>query len=620
MTEAGIKGPKDRVIMGSRARFNRNVLVVSAFAVLVIALAARILGPSDLWDQTQPKTVSYTTDMIVHGRWMLPIERGEFPATKPPLYNWLAAPVVKVVGFTSEWAHKSPSIIALVAVWTAIIWLGMRIDRPRIEGRDSSLLRKQESRGSKDVDGAELDSRLRGLRMIDPLSLWERVRAFRCVRADDACVTTADPHPGPLPEGEGDGSERGKDEASRGNVALPGLVGWMAGLAIPTNYMLFKLGYLARPDMVLTLWLTLGWMAATAVIIAAEPRRFMQLAFWVCVGLAGLAKGPAALVLIVYGVFAGKALTGSWKNTARLGWLWGLPLALAMVGAWIVAVWRIDPEHLANELWYGEIAGRVTGTGPKGAEGSGPWYFLTSLPHMPYYFFSRVAPWSVVAILAIVHLWRRNLVPGQRNWQVITDGDGRWYHACALLIIITVVLFSLSTGKRADYVAATAPPAALLAAYWLLRVRPDVARWSPVLAPVGAAVVLGAMITVEFLQPFAPSRDYGREITTFIEGADEAIDAHPLPVVFYHAGESHLQAFLGKSEIDGLASFEGQVAQGEAFWLIEGPLPLDAPRVKQVLEQSSSAWTQTARVVSDPEAIDATWPGKITLWLVEPAD
>ena len=52
-----------------------------AMAALVVLFVGRVLGPSDLWDQTQPKTVSYTTDIIVHGgsHWILPIERGVEP-------------------------------------------------------------------------------------------------------------------------------------------------------------------------------------------------------------------------------------------------------------------------------------------------------------------------------------------------------------------------------------------------------------------------------------------------------------------------------------------------------------------------------------------------------------
>ncbi|MEE9608696.1 MAG: hypothetical protein V3U03_13225, partial [Myxococcota bacterium] len=85
-----------------------HALVACSIAALVWAVAARVSGPSDLWDQTQPRTVSYTTDILVNGgsHWILPMEPGRRPATKPPLYNWMAAPAVKLLGFPSELGHK----------------------------------------------------------------------------------------------------------------------------------------------------------------------------------------------------------------------------------------------------------------------------------------------------------------------------------------------------------------------------------------------------------------------------------------------------------------------------------------------------------------------------------
>lgn len=513
----------------------RAVLIVGAVAALLAALTLRMLGPSDLWDQTQPKTVSYTTDILVHGRWILPIERGEFPATKPPLYNWLAAPFVKLAGFTSEWAHKAPSILALIIVWAATVWLGSRIDR-----------------------------------------------------------------------------ESGK------------LIGWFAGLAIPANYMFFKLGYLARPDMLLTLWLWLGWMACTAALLntslARSRVRMLAAAFWACVALAALTKGPPALVLLGYAVLAGKLLTGHWRASGVLRWWWGLPMVLAVVAAWLVAVWRVNPEHLTTSLWYNEIAGRVTGTGPEGAhDDAGPWYFFTSLPHMPYYFLTRMAPWSVFAILAIVHLWRRNMSPSLRNWRVIETADGRWLQACAILIVLTIAIFSLSTGKRADYIAACMPPAALLAAYWLLRVRADVANVAPYVGVALAAITIGAMAAVERRQPLAPSPNYGNEIRAFIRCAHDAITQRPLPVAFYDAGPSHLQAFLGFSEIDGPAAVQQLGELNQPCWIIEGPHAVGERNAAWLLRDASGReWMLTAKCTSEPSVAGPAWPGAMTLWLAEP--
>ncbi|MCA9293934.1 MAG: glycosyltransferase family 39 protein [Phycisphaerales bacterium] len=77
--------------------------------------AARILGPSDLYQNLdQSKTASFTADMVLHGRWALPIDATGQPSRKPPLYNWLDAPLF-AAGWHSEIALKLPSLLAGLA-------------------------------------------------------------------------------------------------------------------------------------------------------------------------------------------------------------------------------------------------------------------------------------------------------------------------------------------------------------------------------------------------------------------------------------------------------------------------------------------------------------------------
>jgi 4-amino-4-deoxy-L-arabinose transferase-like glycosyltransferase len=299
---------------------SRHAISVAAIVAVIACLALRISGPYDLWDQTQPRTVSYTSDIVANGRWILPVERGEFPATKPPLYNWLAAPVVAVAGYESELAHKLPSVLAMLLA-AAALWLAAR----RIGGERSSF-----------IAGA-------------------------------------------------------------------------AVIAFAANYPIFKLCWLARPDMVLTLWLTGGWIAATLALERGRrdtSARRWALAFWLCTGLAALTKGPAALVLPIYAVIHARLTLGSWRSSRVIGWWWGTPLALAIVGWWAYAAWRTDPEHFRTVLWGSEIWGRVTGIGPEGNR-KGPIGWVTDIYYMPLYFVARFAPWSILALMAMVPASRR---------------------------------------------------------------------------------------------------------------------------------------------------------------------------------------------------------------------
>ena len=58
----------------------------------------------------------------------------------------------------------------------------------------------------------------------------------------------------------------------RGVFAQPGIP-WLAGSVMLLNHSMFKQGYLARPDMLLTLWILIGWIAATSIFLSAEPQR-----------------------------------------------------------------------------------------------------------------------------------------------------------------------------------------------------------------------------------------------------------------------------------------------------------------------------------------------------------
>jgi len=523
-------------------------IVACSMAALLWVVMARVLGPSDLWDQTQPKTIAYTTDIIVHGRWLLPRERGEYPATKPPLYNWLAVPAVRLLGCASEVGHKLPSLAAMCLCWLAIVRLGRAVFGAR-----------------------------------------------------------------------GPGGE---------------LVGWLGGLAFTTNYAIFKLGYLARPDMLLTLWLLLGWIAVTWLLIRAggdaslgpeggrsKPaarQRWLTAAFWLCVGLAGLTKGPAILPLLVYAVIAARLIGGRWRAINALYWWWGLPASLAMIGLWVWGVWRVDPGHLWNKLWMAEIAGRVTGTGTEGADG-GPLELLTGAPNMAVYYLLRFLPWSVLSILAMAALWRRDRAGGPRAWRGLGTA-GAILHGAALFVVIVIALYTLSAGKRADYIAAAFGPGSILAAWWLVYGRPPLAIRAPALASAAAGLVLLALTLHNQWQPAAPCEDFAANIESFARQARQRLQAEPRPVAFWSTGPTHLQSLLGLNEPDGQDVTLELIDRGEPCWVVAGQKRQAPSTFEGWLPKHRDGLRVTAVLRSAMMPRAAGWREQVTLYLVEPAE
>ncbi len=453
-----------------------RLYAVLAVAALLWVLAARILGPSDAWDQTQPITIAYTTDMLVNGRWVVPSDPGGKPATKPPLFNWIAAPAVAAAGYSSELAHKLPSVVALVLCFVAVVAVGRRV----------------------------------------------------------------------IPGGPTNGA------------------GWLAGMMFLANYTIFKIGYLARPDMLLVLWMFIGWAAATALIVARDDARrpWLALSFWVCVGLAALTKGPAALPLVLYAIVAPRLVVGRWGATRVFGWSWGPLVALVGISAWLYAVWRIAPGHITEELWWREIVGHVTGFGPSPR---GPMALITTAPNMPWYYVARFEPWCIFAILAASRLWRRECGGGPRRWRSMGH-TGVVLHGAAIFVVLMIATYTLVANKRADYLAPAYPPSTLLAAWWLLQA-PSWRRWIPLLC---APLVLACLTVYNSLEPAAPYRGFGDTITDFVSEVETRVEADPAPVICWITGFTHFEDYLGYTgDIDEHAVAEA-TQTGRPFWLIVG--------------------------------------------------
>lgn len=106
------------------------IILLCAAAVLI----GRIAGPADMYEKDQPKTLAYTVDMVLHGRWALPRDVLGQPATKPPLYNWLATIIVGPFHLFEEWAMKWPSVGGTIVVSLLCIYAARKLRLDRDDG------------------------------------------------------------------------------------------------------------------------------------------------------------------------------------------------------------------------------------------------------------------------------------------------------------------------------------------------------------------------------------------------------------------------------------------------------------------------------------------------------
>ena len=119
---------------------SRVVPFILLLLTLAIVLGARIAGPSDLHDKSQPKTVAYTADMALHGRFILPRDMVGGPARKPPMYNWIGVPFVALFGF-SEPMLKMPAILGGIATIAFTVYATRRMLRSPELGLDGDTIR-----------------------------------------------------------------------------------------------------------------------------------------------------------------------------------------------------------------------------------------------------------------------------------------------------------------------------------------------------------------------------------------------------------------------------------------------------------------------------------------------
>ena len=98
----------------------RDLVILLVLFTLVAVI--RVTAPSDLATGDQPLQAAYVRDITERGSWIVQHLDDGTPATKPPLYNWLAALPILVAGTTTEFLLKLPSLAAglltLLLTWS----------------------------------------------------------------------------------------------------------------------------------------------------------------------------------------------------------------------------------------------------------------------------------------------------------------------------------------------------------------------------------------------------------------------------------------------------------------------------------------------------------------------
>ena len=222
---------------------------------------------------------------------------------------------------------------------------------------------------------------------------------------------------------------------------------WSA-ISLASSGGLLAFSHGATFDIVLTFCVTLAlaaWWKANEN--AHKPNRFLAL-FWIGVGLAFLAKGLVAFILTL-GTVGLYALMR--RERVKLGFWWGLPLALATSAIWYVPVigqnggWSLGGAFI-HEFFVQHHFQRFTSDKFKHHQ---PFWFyvLEILPLL-------ALPWTP---FLVVSLWKTRL-------QKLRDDSpqARLRTFALAWLVVTIGFFSLSGSKLPGYILPALPAAFLL--------------------------------------------------------------------------------------------------------------------------------------------------------------
>jgi hypothetical protein len=107
----------------SRSAIFHVVLLIALCGVLYFPF----LGSVPFFDKGEPREALAVQDIVQRGEWLVPLKRATDIPSKPPLFHWSAASVVRVTGSLNEATIRFPSALYATLGVLLIYWLGRKI-------------------------------------------------------------------------------------------------------------------------------------------------------------------------------------------------------------------------------------------------------------------------------------------------------------------------------------------------------------------------------------------------------------------------------------------------------------------------------------------------------------
>jgi 4-amino-4-deoxy-L-arabinose transferase-like glycosyltransferase len=247
----------------------------------------------------------------------------------------------------------------------------------------------------------------------------------------------------------------------------------------------FEFGHLARRvqlDVLLTLFEMGALVAFWWLDRGLGSRRWHLTLMHGALGLALLTKGPVGFLIPFLAILAYLVWEGRARDIARLFLSWRLILSLGPILVWIAAALALAPPGFADAAVGTNLLGRFL----EGTSHARPVYYY--LYHLPLDFM----PWTLLWPIAYLVGRRQIFGAVEDDRDLETRRAWRFLLSC---VAVSLVFFTISSGKRGLYLLPAFPAMALICADSLVRYLSGRSRL-PRSLTVGAALVALVMLGV----------------------------------------------------------------------------------------------------------------------------
>ncbi len=261
--------------------------------------------------------------------------------------------------------------------------------------------------------------------------------------------------------------------------------GLLAALSLATTFGYYWHARLVLADMMMTFFIVAGAAAFWASIGDGPARRGPLVVFWMCLGLALSAKGPAGLLPILpFAAFL--VVEHGWRGLRELRPLMGVAILALVSAPWALAFALQGEKSYVQSVLVGDYVGPHREGWARASELS----FALGPVGIGF------LPWTLFLPAAVRQGW----------WRAERADIGRKFRFLAFWVLAYVIVITLMPHKRDRYLLPVLPALALMVGWlwdqWITHAPPQTLRiyswvWGGLAGALAAAVLLPLPVSPE---------------------------------------------------------------------------------------------------------------------------